>query len=251
MVKDFKLADLATLREAASLFEQKKYAEAAARYVTISEKFPQSTYRPSAVLAAGNCYYLLGNLETAEKWLKAALPSGGEVGAGGALAGTRISEAKQAGRGSADGRPGNAGGEGDELRGVAAVGSGRRRLRHRRPARRVDRLYAALAKEHPQHAVAPQALYMAAFAALSQSDYRAAQTSCDRFFEAYPKSPLMVDVKAVAAEADLQLKAYARAEDAIASCWKKIRSMLMQTSGKSAGPWRFRWRRNPPRSWPR
>ncbi len=81
---------------------------------------------------------------------------------------------------------------------------------------------------------------------LSQSDYRAAQTSCDRFFEAYPKSPLMVDVKAVAAEADLQLKAYARAnsgyrelleknpQHADANVWKVRRAVVVSLEKKPA-----------------
>src|SRR5262249_11888958 len=48
----FRLADLATLRQAASLVERKKLAEAAALYISIPTKFPQSSYRQAATLAA-------------------------------------------------------------------------------------------------------------------------------------------------------------------------------------------------------
>ncbi len=245
--KDFKLADLATLREAASLFEQKKFAEAAARYVTIPDTFPQSTYRASAVLAAGNCYYLLGNLETAEKWLKAALSSGGDVGAEAAhwLARVYLKQNKPA----------------EALQVIEQATPPAKATSYAVPllldradavydldGRRGESiaLYAALAKEHPQHAVAPQALYMAAFAALSQSDYQAAQASCERFFETYPKSPLAVDVKAVAAETALQLKAYARAEEryrelletvpqhADANVWRVRRAVALSLDKKPA-----------------
>ena len=56
-------------------------------------------------------------------------------------------------------------------------------------------LYAALAKGQPKHELAPQALYMAAFASLAQADYRAAQSYCDEFLKAYPDQPLSAEVR--------------------------------------------------------
>ncbi|MEX0979322.1 MAG: tetratricopeptide repeat protein, partial [Pirellulales bacterium] len=74
------------------------------------------------------------------------------------------------------------------------------------------RLYAALAKDHPKHAQAPQALYMAAFASLGQADYQAAAAYCDQFLAGYADKPLAADVRYVAAETALQLKQYDQAE---------------------------------------
>src|SRR3569833_1319299 len=57
---NFALADHATMRQAAALFEQKKYAAAGAVYQTVPQKFPQSPYRTAAALAAARCLYMEG-----------------------------------------------------------------------------------------------------------------------------------------------------------------------------------------------
>src|SRR5205085_2579082 len=74
--KDFGLADQAQMRQAASLYEQKKYAEAAALYEVVPEKFPKSSLKSAAALATGNCYYLAGQPEKAKKWFKLVLSAG-------------------------------------------------------------------------------------------------------------------------------------------------------------------------------
>ena len=73
---DYPLADYATLREAAAMAGQKKYAEAAAVYASLPTKFPKSSFIPAATLAAGNCYYLAGNQAEARAWLGKVLAGG-------------------------------------------------------------------------------------------------------------------------------------------------------------------------------
>jgi len=212
-VPDFQLADLSTLRQGASLFAQQKYAEAATVYVSIPEKFPKSESRAAALLAAGNCYFVLGDFASAEKWLTAALPSGGEIGAEAShwLARVALKQKKPA----------------EALKIVeqalpasqttafaVALRLDQADALYDLEGRRAESIpvYAALAKDNPKHELAPQALYMAAFAALAQVDYQTAQAFCDEFFKAYPDQALAAEMRYVAAESALQLKDLPQAE---------------------------------------
>ncbi len=82
------------------------------------------------------------------------------------------------------------------------------------PARRAESVgfYAELANKYPKSSVAPQALYLAAYGALTQADYAAALQYTDSFVSAYPKHELVPYVRFVAAESRLLLGKYAEAE---------------------------------------
>ena len=60
---------------------EKKYAQAAAIYAALPEKFPHSSFVKAATLAAGNCYYLAGNQPAARTWLGKVLAGGGNQAA--------------------------------------------------------------------------------------------------------------------------------------------------------------------------
>src|SRR5262249_26223495 len=72
--------------------------------------------------------------------------------------------------------------------------------------------YAQIGRQHPQHELAPQAIYLAAFAAHNQGDYRATLKFCDQFLAAFADRPLAADVRYLGAEAALQLKDYNQAD---------------------------------------
>lgn len=74
-------ADLALLRQAAALYELKRYGEAARVYASISQRFPESKRLQSAQLAAGMCAYLAGDLDGAREQLTKPLASDGAIGA--------------------------------------------------------------------------------------------------------------------------------------------------------------------------
>jgi len=73
-------------------------------------------------------------------------------------------------------------------------------------------LFLAIATDHAEHALAPDALYNAAFAALETKAYDAAATHVAAFLEKYPEHPLAADVKYIAAESLLLKKEYPEAE---------------------------------------
>ena len=96
-------------------------------------------------------------------------------------------------------------------------------------------LYAAIAEKHADDPLAESALYMAGFAALGQGDYPAAVGHADAFVKRYPKSKLLADVSAVAAEGNLQLGKLAEAETLYAQL------LQGQPEHPDAEAWRVRY----------
>lgn len=208
----FALADLALFRQAACLSELHKYAEAAALYASLPQKFPESQYVAASNLAAGKCAYLAGKPADARATLAKVLAAGGPTAAEAAhwLARSLLKEHQPA----------------EALKVIEsalpqAAGSpfavqlamDKADTLYDLPERRKESiaLYAALAQQHPQDAVAPEALYMAAFASLGAGDHAAAIGYADAFLKQYADKELAPDVIYVAAESDLQLGKYAEA----------------------------------------
>ena len=103
----------------------------------------------------------------------------------------------------------------------------------------------------PKDPVAPQALYLAGYGALTQGDYAATLQYADAFLAAYPKHELVPDVRYVAAESRLQLGKYDEAEKLYAELVaRSIRSTPTPRAGGCARARRCSCRRNMRRSSP-
>jgi len=218
----FALADHATVRQAASLSQLKKYAEAAALYASLPTKFPKSALIGAANLAGGKCYYLAGDFASAQKLLGTVIAAGGAdlPEAAHWTARAMLKENKAA-----------------EALAVAAAAIPKAAESPLLPQLLMDQadatyeiaeqraksiaLYVALAKKYPEDASAPQALYMAGFASLGEGDYETAGKYAAEFLAAHPGSDLLVDVTYVAAESNLQLKKFADAEKLFGELIKK------------------------------
>ena len=213
--KDFSHADLAAMRQAAALVAQKKFADAAALYAAIPARFPQSTQRPAALLAAGTNYFQLGQWDDALKAYAEVAKSEDSLAleATHGLARTHLKKQQAAQAIEAIDRAlptakGNA--QEPQLR------LDRADALYELAERRAEAIaaYADLAEQFPQHPLAAQALYMAAFASLGQGDYSAAAKFGETFLKAHGDNPLSSDVRYIAAEAALQQKQYPAAADA-------------------------------------
>ncbi len=207
------LAAEVTVRRAALLAQDRKYAQAAALYASVSAKWPQSKLLAVAGLAGGKCYYLAGDFAAAQKplaqivaadgpslgeaahWLVRSLLKGGKPAEAAATAERLL--------------PKLAGGPQ-----VAQVSMDRADALYEIPRRRSESvaLYAAIAAKYPQATVAPEALYMAGFAALGKGDYSTALRHATAFLAAYPQSRLGAEAAYVEAESHLQLGHFAQAE---------------------------------------
>lgn len=174
-VQDFPGADFALLRQAQCRLETDKAAEAAALFSDLLKRFPNSQYKAAAQLAMGKCCFLTDKLDDAQK---AFLP----------LVGANLDESAEAaywlGRTLLKmKKPQDALKVLEDAVGKFTTGEFVPHLQLARadalydlPERRKETvpLYENFAKQHPDHPLAAQAVYMAALAALGEEDYAAA-----------------------------------------------------------------------------
>ena len=210
--QNFALADHATLRRGASLYEQKKYAEAAEVYASIPTRFKQSKYVPAAMLAAGSTYYLAGQHEKAQSWLDQAFRAGGATSTEAAhwLARTLLKRSQPAeALKVVEAALPKAGGSSFEAHLLMDRADALYEISERRGE--AVAAYAQFAEKFAKDALAPQAAYMAAFGSLKTADYKAALNYSQAFLRSYSGHELTPDVKYVAAESHLLEKNYAEA----------------------------------------
>ncbi|MHB1037093.1 MAG: tetratricopeptide repeat protein [Pirellulales bacterium] len=224
-VPGFALADHATMRQAASLHALGQFAEAAARYASVPAKFPQSRQVAAANLAAGNCYYLAGNYAEARTALGKAQAAGGAEAAEAVhwIARSFLKEKQpaQALKTLAEAISTSASGPYS-----VQLAMDQADATYEIPERRGESvaLYAALAAKQPRDPLAPQALYMATFAAFGMGDHAAAKTHAAAFLKAYGGHELAADVTFVSAEADMQTGRFTEAEAAYGQLVEKYPS---------------------------
>lgn len=234
----FALADHATIRQAASLAQLKKYAEAAALYASVPAKFANSRYVETAYLTGGKCYYLAGDHAKARELLAKVTAGASAAEAAHWIARSFLKENKPAEARAVVEKalPGAAGGSWAAVLAMDRADAVYDQVDRRRES---VALYAAVADQHPQDAAAPQARYMAALAALETDDYATAAAAAQKFLAAHADHALTPDVTYIAAEADLQLgkpadadKRYAALIDkypnhADAEAWKVRRALCL------------------------
>jgi cellulose synthase operon protein C len=202
----FALADYATLRQALALYEQKKYAEAANVYAGLVKAFPKSQYVSAATLSAGNCYYLANMQKEARTWLGQVVAAGGEDAFEAAhwMARSHLKDNQPA----------------EALKTVAQVlpraakspqlallKTDQADALYEIPQRRSESvaIYADVVRSHPESPTAPQAGYMAAYAALQIGDFKATQQHAEAFLKSHPGHALTPDVQFALAESLIQL----------------------------------------------
>ncbi|MBN2291728.1 MAG: tetratricopeptide repeat protein [Pirellulales bacterium] len=211
--KDFALADHSTMRQAASLAQLQKHAQAGDLYASVAQKFPESKQIEEANLAGGKCYYLAGDMSKAEGLLRKVLDAGGKSSPEAAhwLARSLLKQKKPAEAVVATDKALPKAGKGPW---AAQLSMDRADALYEIPKRRGEAIaaYEMIARKYPQDAVAPSALYMAAFTALEAGDYQKATVAATDFLKKFPKDKLRPDVLSIAAESNLQLGKLDQAE---------------------------------------
>ncbi len=200
----FAMADYATVRGADALSALRRYAEAAELYASVSKKYPNSQYLALCEIEAGKKYYAAADFAKAQPFLAKVIAAGGSsaVEAAHWMARSLLKESK----------PAEALAVVDKILPVAADDTFAAQLSmdqadaiHEIADRRGESvaLYAALAAKYPADPLAPQALYMAAFAAMNAADYKAALTHADAFMAAHADHELAAGTLHVKAESSL------------------------------------------------
>ena len=215
--KEYALADFALLREAECFQLEKKLTEAAALFDSLPEKFPQSKHASQALLSAGNCFYLEAKYPEARLRFQKVLAAQTAEAAEAAhwMARSWLKQTPPVAQEAF-----NATELGLKLPAVAEspflvqLKMDQADALFEIPGRRAAALaaYQQLAKNHPDDALAADALYMAGFSALQEKQYQAALDQADAFRKKYTDHRLSPDVLYVAAESNLQLKNFAAGE---------------------------------------
>jgi TolA-binding protein len=210
--KGFAYADYALLRQAACLQEQGKTDEAARVYESLATTFPKSPLQARALLAAGQCRYRSGDYSKARAALaKAAEFKGPEAGESAYWTGRCLLKEKKPADALAAFEAGLSSAPVPTARPLLSLG--RADATAAIPGRKGDaaKRYAVFAKEFPDHTEAPQALSLAAFAALEAGESAAAKTHAADFLARYPHHALRPEALFALAEAELRLNRFEEA----------------------------------------
>jgi TolA-binding protein len=217
------MADYATVRQADALAAMKQYAQAAAVYASVPIKFKTSKYVELCNLEAGKKYYAAGDFPKAQSFLEKVMAAGGKSVPEAAhwIARSLLKQNKPAEAVAVVEKTLPGAGSGPQ---TASLLMDRADAVYELPDRRGESvaLYAALAAKYPKDPLAPQALYMAAFAAMGGGDYQAALRHADAFLADYPNHELSVGVTHVKAESSLLSNKCAEAEKLYDQLLKKV-----------------------------
>ena len=210
----FQMADYATVRQADALAQLKQYVDAATLYASVPKKFPKSKYADRAALAGGKCFYLTGGYAQARGLLDSLLGKGGPSAPEAAhwvakslLKEHMPAEAVEVVEGVLP--------VDDDNEFAAQLLMDRADAVYEIPNRRAESidLYASVAAKHAADPLAPQALYMAAFAALELGKYPVSLENAHTFLDAHTGHQLTPDVTHLAAESQLLLGKHSEAEE--------------------------------------
>jgi cellulose synthase operon protein C len=228
--KDFHLADVAMLRSARCLYEEKDYEESAKLYWRVTREFQGTKHYSAAVLAGSKCYFLVGKYALARSGLELVVKKNGPEAAE-ALQWMARSYMK----------------EEQPQRALDLLNSALSRFRNSPTypfllLAKIDAdyevatdrsstitQYASFAKSYPTHELAPQAQYTAALTALDVEDYGNAKLHSDGFLSQFPNDRLAADVLFIAAESRLLQEDFAGAE-------QRYQQFLTKAPGHASAP---------------
>ncbi|MGE0761254.1 MAG: tol-pal system YbgF family protein, partial [Pirellulaceae bacterium] len=234
-IADFPSADYALLRQAFATLKQDRFVDAAQLYAALTTRFPQSSYQSEATMAAGRSYYSAGKFDEATPWFQKVLsqtsPDTAEAAHWMCRIWLRKKDSKQVVNLA------------ESVLSKGAEGAFRVHLEmdlgdalYELPEWRADSIdrYLAIVQQYPQHELAPQALYNAAFAAMEIRRFDDAIQHARTFVEKFPRDRLLPDAQFVAAESLLLAGQLPDAEAA-------YRKLLDQHgSHADANAWRIR-----------
>ncbi len=233
--ENFAAADHALSRQAYCLAKLDKFEQAGALYAKLATEFPRSPAAADAALSAGRSYYRAEKLAEARPWFERVIERKGSGSPEAAhwLCRILIKDGKAA-EAAALAQQQVAGAKDSPF--AANLALDQADALYELPNQRAEALdlYAKFAADRPQHELAPQALYYAAFTAQDLKQYDVGLKHAAAFLTAYPQDKFAADVKYVAAECNVQLKKYGEAD-------RLFRELIAQHAGHAdVDAWRVR-----------
>ncbi|MDP6443042.1 MAG: tetratricopeptide repeat protein [Pirellulaceae bacterium] len=210
----FASADHAAYRRAACLSNLNEFSAAADGYAQLIAKFPATKYKEPATMAAARCYYRADNAAEAKKWLQQVLDKKTKDGPEAAhwLCRIQLREGQHAAAAKLAEQTIAAAEESEYLVHLKLDQADALYEQGDAGRRQALALFLKAAADHAGHALAPQAAYNAAFAAMELKDYQQALDLSAQFTEKYAEDRLAPDARYVRAESLLQLGRPAEAE---------------------------------------
>ena len=205
-IEGFAMADHAIYRQAFCVAQQNRFKDAADLFATLTTSFPKSRYVEQATMAAGRAYFRASEFPSAANWFDRILANGSVFSPEAAHWRARIFlDAKQADNALQIAEANMTGNEQHPF--YPNLQLDRADALFEMKARKPEALeaYAKIAQDFPDHAIRPQVIYNAAFAAMDLGDPKAALQYTKQFLDSYQDHPLIADVKQVAAESELKL----------------------------------------------
>jgi TolA-binding protein len=234
---DFRDVDHARYRQAFCVARQERFAESAELFASLATELPESRYATDATMAAARAYFRAEQLDQAVVWFDKLLGRDDAYATESAHWKSRVLIQQKA--------PPEALSLVEKYLPLALekqhpflvnLRMDQADAMYELEARREEAmgLYVKLAEEFPNHLLAPQALYNAAFAALELKQYPRGVELATQFVQRYPDHRLLPDVKHVVAECQLQLGD----SDAAASTFHEL--ARQNENRPEAGQWQMR-----------
>ena len=209
----FAATDHALYRQAFCLSKLDRFADAAALYARIAAEFAQSKYAADAAMSAGRCYYRVEQYSEAATWFQKVVEGASSDRVEAAHWLCRIHLRDQQPEQAIELAKRILPDAGDDPFAIRLEMDQADALYESKAARdQAVAMYLKIAEDHPQHELAAQALYNAAFGALELGRHDEGLKHAAAFLQAYPAHRLTPDVHYVAAECHLQRSEYAEAE---------------------------------------
>ena len=212
-VEGFALADHAIFRQAYAVAKQEDFNRAGTLFAKVARDYPVSSHAAEARISAARNYFQAEDFQQSLTWFQKTLDAEGVDMAEAAHWICRIhlrhGEAEKAVQ-LADKILPDAKASSYFVALQVDQADAVFEIKDRRSE--AEALYAKIVADHPQHALAPQALYNAAFTALELKNYEAGINYCETFVAQYEENVLNADVKYLAAECHLSLQNYTQAK---------------------------------------
>ena len=203
---EFELADVAMLRHARCLYEEGHLADAGKLYWDVPREFKTTKHYDAAILAGSKCYFLDEKYQTArsglEQLVKRDKPEAAEATQWLARTFLKTGDAKKALEISDQGLRKFQGKDYRPELELVHIDS-----MYEIPDQRdkAAQQYAEFSTKNAQHALAPQAQYMAALSSLETGNHANAKKHSQQFLKQYGKDALLPDVEFILAESQLLL----------------------------------------------
>ncbi len=213
-IEGFVQADQALMQQASCAYELKEYDEAAALYLLIPKRSPQSPQVSSARMNAGKALLLVEKFAEARAAMATLLGAENvDLAAEAAhLTARCLLREKNPAEAAAVASKALAGAKGGKWEPQLLLDRADATFDQPTQRKQAVDAYLALVKAHPEHALAADGRFMAAYASLQADDAKQAQALATDFLKRHAEHALAPEAAAVLAESSLLLRDFAAAE---------------------------------------